>query len=286
MKVIRIQKVDGSLAEYIVKETLADALAGSPSAQMIADCREQLECSQGMSDREIAAYLREAGEAVVNGILHIDANPINRAAAGDPDAHDVISLRLSYALTHALLLWLSRNPDIPWHLDGDADWCVSGYRLFHAGVLDQRCRFTPGILNPTPEEVEDFPDIFISPARMPQSELADTMEVNARHLVLRNYLDLMQEAADHPAADAPASFVLCLAHNILFTERWLVKQIAEATLHDAGEMVHVVKINAETGEVQTVLGDDAAADHFVSMGLDYFGALRDGRVQKRPEGVQ
>jgi hypothetical protein len=151
--------------------------------------------------------------------------------------------------------------------------------------LGQWCQFTTGALEPTPEEGEEFADIFISRDRMLPSELEGTMEVNARHLVLCNYLDLLQAAADDPAPDAPPSFAPCLAHNILFTERWFAKQMAEETLHEAGEIAHVVKINPETGEVQTVLGDDAAADHVV-MGPEYIEALAQGRVQKRPVGVQ
>ena len=281
MKVIRVRKMDGSLAEYIVKETMADVLESRPSAQMIADCREYLG-SQRVSDSEIAARLKDAAETVMDGVLHVDANAINRAPADDSATHTVLSLRLSYALTHALLLWLSRNLDTPWRLDGDADWCVSGYRLFHAGVLDQRCQLTPGTLNPTAEEVEDFPDIFISRDRMAQSELADIMEVNARHLVLCNYLDLLQEAGDHPATDAPASFAPCLAHNILFTERWLAKQMAETISHEPDEFAHVVKINTATGEIQPLLGDEAAADHLIEMGLEYIVALTEGRVKKSP----
>ena len=58
MKFVRIQKVDGSLAQCIVEERVADALEGNPSAQEIADCREYLECSQRKSDSEITAYLK------------------------------------------------------------------------------------------------------------------------------------------------------------------------------------------------------------------------------------
>src|SRR5215469_7483283 len=54
MKFIRIRKVDGSLTEYIVEETLADALSGKPSAEMIASCREHLECGEHMSDAKVA----------------------------------------------------------------------------------------------------------------------------------------------------------------------------------------------------------------------------------------
>jgi hypothetical protein len=286
MKLVRVQKVDGSLAERIVVETMADALAGNPPAQMVADCRKHLERCQRMSDCEIASALKDVAETLAGGILYIDANPINRALANDPAAHTVFCLRLSYARTLTLLLWLCHNPDVPWRLDGAADWSVSGYQLFHAGILDECCQFTPGALNPTPEDIEDFPEMFGGRDRMPQGASVDNMAVNARHIVLCSYLDLLQEAADHPAIDAPASFAPCLAHSILFTERWFAKQMAEAISHETGEIAHVVKINTETGEVQPVLGDEAAADHIVAMGFEYFGALTDGLVQQRPEGIQ
>jgi hypothetical protein len=62
--------------------------------------------------------------------------------------------------------------------------------------------------------------------------------------------------------------------------------VAEAVSLETGGFAHMVKINAETGEVQAVIGDEAAADHLVALGPEYFGALAEGRVQKRPEGIQ
>jgi SNF2 family DNA or RNA helicase len=62
--------------------------------------------------------------------------------------------------------------------------------------------------------------------------------------------------------------------------------LAETISHESGEPAHLVKINADTGEVQSILGDEEAADHLVAMGSEYFGALTVGLVQKRPEGVQ
>jgi hypothetical protein len=286
MKFVLIQKVDGSLAQHVVEETMADALAGNPTERMISDFRDHLERSQEMSDREIAAHLKDAAEEAVSGILYVDATPIGRAHSDDPATQDVVCLCLSYLRTVMLLLWLKRNPEFSGHFDADADWNISGYELFHAGMLDQQCGFTPGTWNPTPEEVEQFPDIFVGRDRMPQGESADKIEANARHLVLSYYLDRLQEVADHPPTDAPPWFALCLAHHILFTERWFANQMAAAISRETGEPAHLVKINTDTGQVQSILGGEEAADHLVAMGSEYFGALTEGRVQKRPEGVQ
>ncbi len=163
MKFISVRKMDGSPTEYIVKATMADALASNPSPQVIAHCREHLGCGQSVLDPDIAAHLKGGAETSVDGILPVNTNSIDGPFADDSAAHDLTSLLMPYARIHALLLWLRRNPDIPWGFDGDADWCVAGYRLLHAGVLDQQCRFTPGTLDSALEEVQNFLDISSSP---------------------------------------------------------------------------------------------------------------------------
>jgi hypothetical protein len=283
VKMIEVQRVDGSIQPNIVSGTLADCLAGRPPADMIAQFKTKLDTEakpetldlRNLTSEELAIFFapiaQEHAETFIGGKLYTPTNIIERRT-NDQDARLVSSLRLPYCLAFALLLYLADlddSDDLGSHLDNDADWFVSGYELFQRGVLNQDCTFTPKI-NPTPEQIIEYGDVF------KDNQLA-------QHKVLLAYDNVLNDVEVRPNANS--TYIGCLEHNRDFLDRWFVERYAK-TLPEHLKVTEIVKINQKTGEVTTLLGDGKSADAIVDGGPDYLQALMEGRLSKSPSGLQ
>jgi hypothetical protein len=280
-QIIQVQRVDGSIHAHVVKQELADALAGKASPETIRGLRDAGKKDFGArfdpTDDEMISSLRECAEGLVNGKLYIEVNPIMRTTPDDPAGYTTVSLRLPYGRTFQLLRWLE-DKTITNGLDADADWCVSGYELFHANILNQNCDFIGGAMELSQVQKTQYAGLFALPVeeRNEQFRLTVLAEYN-------EYLDGVIHEID--ASVVPGHFKEYLDHNQLFTAKWIAEQFVNR--YDGNhEVAHVVKINPETGGVQTVLGDDAAADHVVKMGPEYVRAMIEGRLNPGSDAVQ
>ncbi len=253
MKFCQLQMDDGEIRPVIIQEDFWRGLTGDAPQVVVDDLAAKW--GDELPHDEIRKEIQE----------HLEAHHKYKVILQPAETEDRVTVGMiptSWAGMLILDLYARAN-NVDMLLDSEADLVVSGYDLFARGVLDQHCRFNQEILQPSPEDRQEFADIF----DLLESGNA-TKEANrqAQRIQMFAYDDYLNEFAGRADQHPNPDFKGHLEHNIRAVRTWMAEQMIE--LGAMPEGTTVVIVNRETGEVEHLVGPEAPlTDEFLDENL-------------------
>jgi hypothetical protein len=152
MKFARLLSEDGSTHPMILPEELWRAMTGdAPQGVVDAALIDYPELSPDDIRQQIQAALEARHKC---SVMVPQPPPL-------APHHDCTVEMIMTSWTGMLYLDLyARVNKVPIWLDAEADLVISGYELFERGVMDENCMFNMEPMQPTPEQRQEFADIF------------------------------------------------------------------------------------------------------------------------------
>jgi hypothetical protein len=243
MKFARLQMDDGEIRPVIIQEGFWRGLTGDAPQVVVDDLAAKW--GDELPHDEIRKEIQKHLEA------HHKCKVILPPAETDDRVVTVEMIPTSWTGMLVLDLYVRANKIKMW-LDAEADLCLSGYDLFARGVLDEDCMFNREPLQPSPEDRQEFADIF---DLLEEGNATKEANKQAQRLLMFTYEGYLNECVREGFTHPNPDFKGHLENNLRAVRTWRAERMIE--LGNLPEGTTVAIVNPETGEVEHLMGPEA-----------------------------